>query len=148
MKLKLAWMVLLIPLIAHSPHPPPVIPMRWVDQNSQNCLAQNLFWEARGEPLEGQVLVVWTVLNRSKMSGSSVCKEVYRPHQYSWTTRGVIDGHYPKQLKLVQQMISNQLGVSKNTDVTHYHNKNITPYWAKDLDYTTTVGNHHFYKIP
>ena len=30
--------------------------------------------------------------------------------------------------------------------VTHYHTKDITPYWVKDFEYASTVGKHIFYR--
>lgn len=52
------------------------------------CLSLTVFYEARGEPFDGKVAVAHVVINRSKSSGSGVCREVFKRGQFSWT-RGV-----------------------------------------------------------
>jgi hypothetical protein len=48
------------------------------------CLASNIFHEARGEPLESQIIVGLITVARVRDSGTSVCREVYRWNQFSW----------------------------------------------------------------
>lgn len=51
------------------------------------CLAANLYFEARGEPLKGQLAVAKVTLNRvkSKQYPDSICAVVFQKHQFSWT---------------------------------------------------------------
>lgn len=42
------------------------------------CLALNVYFEARGEPIIGQYAVAHVTLNRVKENNSTVCKEVYK----------------------------------------------------------------------
>ena len=49
------------------------------------CLARNIFFEARGEGSYGRLAVGAVTLNRVEKSGQSVCYEVYKPHQFTWT---------------------------------------------------------------
>lgn len=49
------------------------------------CLALNVYFEARGEPEAGKYAVAHVTLNRVRQKRSSVCKEVFRPRQFSWT---------------------------------------------------------------
>lgn len=49
------------------------------------CLALNIYHESRGEPSAGQYAVAHVTLNRAHKNNTSICKEVYRKHQFSWT---------------------------------------------------------------
>jgi spore germination cell wall hydrolase CwlJ-like protein len=50
------------------------------------CLAQVLYYEARSESVEGQLLVAEVVLNRtvSEEFSNSTCGVVYQEGQFSW----------------------------------------------------------------
>jgi len=52
------------------------------------CLAQALYYEARSEPLDGQLLVAEVVLNRVKHEDfpDTVCEVIYDADQFSWSS--------------------------------------------------------------
>lgn len=54
-----------------------------------NCLAQNIYHEARGEPTSGQLAVAFVTLNRTEDDRfpDSICGVVYQKGQFSWTER-------------------------------------------------------------
>lgn len=49
------------------------------------CLALNVHFEARGEPIEGQIAVAHVTINRAKENKTDICHEVYKKGQFSWT---------------------------------------------------------------
>lgn len=49
------------------------------------CLALNIHFEARGEPIEGQLAVAHVTINRAKENKTSICHEVFKKGQFSWT---------------------------------------------------------------
>ena len=51
-----------------------------------DCLAQAIYHEARGEPVETQIAVGNTILNRVEAMGfpDTVCGVVHQPGQFSW----------------------------------------------------------------
>jgi len=51
------------------------------------CLALNIFYEARGESYFGQLAVAHVTLNRVKENNTTICKEVFKPKQFSWTEK-------------------------------------------------------------
>lgn len=53
------------------------------------CLALNIFYEARSEPIQSQVAVAAITMNRvnDKEHPSSICKVVYEPSAFSWTQK-------------------------------------------------------------
>jgi len=62
-------------------------------EDELNCLALNIYHEARGEPLAGQFAVAYVTMNRvvSARYPSSVCSVVWQHRQFSWTQDGKSD---------------------------------------------------------
>lgn len=52
-----------------------------------DCLAKNIYHEARGESEKGWQAVAWATLNRTQDGRfpSTICKVVYQPYQFAWT---------------------------------------------------------------
>ncbi|WP_299750875.1 cell wall hydrolase [uncultured Boseongicola sp.] len=125
-----------------------------------SCLAEALYFEARGETLKGIVGVSEVILNRVDDSRypSSVCAVVnqgtgerYRC-QFTYTCDGrpeIISETkaYQKVGKIARFMID---GASRELTegATHYHTKSVNPRWARVFPRTTTIGFHHFYREP
>ena len=110
------------------------------------CLALNSYHEARGEPVEGQVAVNLVVLNRVKRNGSSICKEVFRPSQFSWT-RNPPKVKKKDVLLRLKHIARASLHIKDYTNgATHYHAKYVYPEWASHMVYVGQWGNHLFYK--
>lgn len=118
--------------------------------NATVCLAQALFFEARGEPAEGLQAVAATVFNRVEHAdyASSICGVVYQPYQYSWTLIRENWARRPptKFIRLAKEFIQNRAKLQDQYPVTHYHHANIHPTWANTLEYITTIGQHKFYR--
>lgn len=117
--------------------------LTWLEANELKCLVDNIYYEARGEPLEGQIAVARVVLNRVGVWAPTVCKVVYQPHQFSWTSN---------KIKLLQDRTAYEVAwraawMSRNYSLTatHYHSLKVSPKWAKSLTKPTTIGNHVFY---
>lgn len=49
------------------------------------CLALNIYFESRGEPEIGQIAVAHVTNNRAIKNNSSICTEVFKKGQFSWT---------------------------------------------------------------
>lgn len=49
------------------------------------CLALNIHFEARGEPIEGQLAVAHVTINRAQNNHTHICHEVFKKGQFSWT---------------------------------------------------------------
>jgi len=62
------------------------------DSSEVTCLAENVYYEARGEGATGMVAVAAVALNRAMATGRSVCSVVYERSgagcQFSWTCNG------------------------------------------------------------
>lgn len=121
------------------------------------CLATALFFEARSEPLEGQIAVGEVIMNRveSDKWPDTICEVVNQHKQFSYTHDGksdnpdVYDKHADKEsweaLKvLAQDIYDNKWDTGLTAD--HYHAKYVKPAWASRFDKVLVVGTHIFYK--
>jgi len=122
-----------------------------VDVAQQECLAMNVYHEARGEAVEGQIAVAHVTLNRVKADywPDTICEVVYQEYQFSWTH--LIKDPTPKDKKAWDQalviardvMIGNTVDPSEGA--TFYHASYVNPDWAKQMVISKVIGVHVFY---
>lgn len=123
------------------------------------CLALNAYHEARGEPFDGQVAVGQVALRRAGHDPARVCREIYRPNQFSWTAtrpRGSALPHRadPAWLRAKQAARVALLWAmgaplpDYSGGATHYHAAHVRPHWAKSMDQVAVIGDHLFYATP
>lgn len=135
----LVTLLFLLPSLAQTP-PALKIP----SLNQLNCLVRNTYYEARGEPEEGQIAVAQVVLNRvdHKSYPKTICGVVYQRKQFSWTA-------HKQKAKIGWQEWQKSLDASVKAynlpriQATHYHNLTVYPQWG--LRWTKTIKNHVFY---
>lgn len=122
------------------------------------CLAEALYFEARGETINGIFGVAEVILNRvdDVRYPSSVCGvitqgtgERYRC-QFTYTCDGrpeTITEQRAYELvgKVARIMLDGQER-SLTGGATHYHTKSVSPKWSRVFPRTTTIGYHHFYR--
>jgi N-acetylmuramoyl-L-alanine amidase len=124
-----------------------------VDPKQHECMALNIYHEARGERWEGQIAVAHVTMNRVSNSEwpGTICEVVYQPKQFSWTH--MIKDHTPKEKKAwaQAQVIARDVMIGNTEDPTHgaefYHANYVNPYWADDYILTKVIGNHLFYSL-
>ena len=123
-----------------------------------NCLAQAIYFEARGEIRKGRVAVAETILNRVGLDRypDTICgvvqqgMEVRHRCQFSYNCDGVAEvitevQTYIEIRQLAEQMLSGNN--PKITDgATHFHAINVRPYWASVYEKTAAIGGHLFYR--
>jgi N-acetylmuramoyl-L-alanine amidase len=115
-----------------------------------DCLARNIYHEARGEPLEGQLAVAQVTLNRvqSGVFHNTVCGVVYAHRQFSWTldkTKRVRDAKAWRAAQDISRAV-----LTKSIDLpefraTYFHTRQVKPRWAKSKTRVAVIGNHIFY---
>jgi len=125
------------------------------------CLAQAVYFEARGEPFEGQLAVANVVLNRVKNPRypADVCGVIFQGEskrhrcQFSFACDGkpdrpakTNDTAWRRAVDLARLM--NAGSMRDLTDQsTHYHATSVSPTWAKRLKKTVRIGRHQFYRV-
>ncbi|MBL4750808.1 MAG: cell wall hydrolase [Amylibacter sp.] len=124
------------------------------------CLSEALYFEARGENLQGQFAVAEVILNRrdSKKFPSSVCGVVTQGTksgkkyacQFSYKCDGRAEvfsegGAYIQVGKVARIMLD---GKARNLTkgATFYHTGAVRPRWSRKFERTAKVGNHYFYR--
>jgi len=126
-----------------------------------NCLALNIYFEARSEPLDGKLAVGFVVLNRvaDKRFPSKICDVVKqggesRLHkcQFSWWCDGRSDKpHNPqawKESRVVARLVYWGYAEDPTGGALWYHADYVRPIWRHDLVPGPVIGRHQFYLPP
>lgn len=136
---------ILLSLVALTAHAKPLI------DHPLHCLVVNIYHEARGEPLKGQIAVANVVMNRvaSKHYPDTVCAVVFQRKQFSWTlspskVKALVPFDFQIYTVAAQALAGTLVDYSGGS--THFHTTAINPYWASSKTYVTTIGNHRFYR--
>jgi spore germination cell wall hydrolase CwlJ-like protein len=121
------------------------------------CLTEALYFEARGESLEGQIAVAEVILNRvdSPLYPRSVCGVVKQRGgggcQFSYVCQGKGKMRETAAADLAGRIARAMLDGAPRllTDgATHFHTRGVRPGWSKRFAHTTTIGAHAFYRQP
>ncbi len=122
------------------------------------CLAEAIYFEARGEPLAGQIAVAEVVLNRADDPAfpKTVCGVTRqgvgsgRACQFSYACDGHPDvmrssAARDRAEKLATLMLSGHARtVTKGA--TYFHAVRVRPDWAGRMTQTARIGHHSFYR--
>lgn len=117
------------------------------------CLATAVYFEARGESLQGQLAVANVVLNRARSDRypPSWCDVVKQPWQFSFVRNGrfpPIDygSHSWATAQAIARIASMNLAAEVEPDVLWYHADYVAPSWGKRLQRVSKIGAHIFYR--
>jgi len=115
------------------------------------CLAGAIYFEARGESLEGQLAVGRVVVNRSKSGRfpTSYCGVVYQPSQFSFVRGGsmpaVRTGSQDWREAIAIAKIADEGSWSSEVNnALFFHAARVSPSWR--LTRLARVDNHIFYR--
>lgn len=115
-----------------------------------DCLAKNIYHEARGEPIEGQIAVAQVTINRVK-SGEfqpSICSAVYAEKQFSWTqdkTKKIKDRKaWEASVHIATAVLTNSIRLP-DFRALYFHTRQIKPRWSRAKRVVASIGNHIFY---
>ena len=121
------------------------------------CLAQALYFEARGESIQGQFAVAEVILNRmdSKNFPNSICGVVNQGSskrhrcQFSYMCDGQYEVVREKKAFEISGKIARIMmrGAPRNltNGATFYHSQNVLPRWSLRFHKTASIGLHEFY---
>ena len=128
-----------------------------------SCLARNVFYEANGEPMEGQMAVAQVTVNRARsgMFPKDLCAVVAQTSyaddktkvcQFSWMCDSkfdknrVISSNNPSYIAARRVYLENQRVESLDNKVLYFHRYDvkIDPTWPHHV--VEQIGNHVFYK--
>ena len=141
------------------------------DDGSVECLALNMYHEARGQGTAGLLGVTAVVFNRvkDKRFPNTICEVIEQgPTRESWKKNGEFypirhrcqfswfcDGRsdipkeievYSKFLRIARAMIDKNIPFIDITEgALWYHADTVNPYWSEQLKRTVTIDTHLFY---
>jgi spore germination cell wall hydrolase CwlJ-like protein len=130
------------------------------ERRNLTCLARNVHFEARGEPVAGQLAVAHVTMNR-KASGrfpNSVCDVVHQQNwdplrrryvgAFSWTELDSLPAptaaEWEQAWKIAEAVYYGR-ELSNVEGALFYHATHIRPEWAKFKRPITRIGKHVFY---
>lgn len=116
------------------------------------CLALNIYHEARGESIAGQIAVAEVTINRMNHTyfPDTVCGVVWEPNQFSWTHDGISDQAYETEAYTIALNIAETVYYGQEDEFTggalFYHADYITaPNWTEYMEVSSVIGKHIFY---
>ncbi|HEV3009564.1 MAG TPA: cell wall hydrolase [Burkholderiales bacterium] len=128
---------------------------------SLECLARNVYYEARGESSAGQYAVAEVTMNRraSPRYPKTVCEVVYQKNwdplrkrhvgAFSWTEFDVLDeptGVAWQRAVHVAEDVYYQRRPAALRGVLHFHATYVQPEWSKERQVVARIGRHVFYR--
>jgi hypothetical protein len=116
------------------------------------CLAKAVYFEARGETLEGQLAVAEVVLNRAHSGrfASSICGVVTQPAQFSFIRAGKFPAVNEssdcwKKALAIADAAEKHIATSLASNVLWYHATYVAPAWGRQKTRAAQIGTHIFY---
>lgn len=131
------------------------------DRRQLACLARNIYYEARGEPLAGQYAVAEVTMNRvgAETYPDTVCGVVHQktwdPQRrrwvaaFSWTAMGPWPdprGGEWRRARTVAEDVYYGRHTPRLGGATFYHAHYVRPGWSRQRPRVAQIGKHHFYQ--
>lgn len=120
------------------------------DEESE-CLARAVYWESKGEPLEGQLAVARVIINRARSGrfASTLCGVVRQRSQFSFVHGGNIPAppqgarDWQTAVAIARIAQANLAGCAAS-EALFFHARYVHPAWH--LTRIAALGNHIFYR--
>ncbi|WP_421853298.1 cell wall hydrolase [Oricola sp.] len=150
-----------IPPVSRKDHPwarDPLPAVVFTDKE-QKCLAEGIYFEARGERVKGQAAVAQVILNRVRNPHfpDTICGVVYQNDhwrnrcQFSFACDGIRDRigskrHWKIAKDVSMAVTAGKIWLDEVGSSTHYHAVYVRPRWARSMQRKTRIGLHIFYR--
>ena len=126
---------------------------------AEKCLANVVYFEARGESVRGQIAVAQVVMNRvfSPFYPNDVCGVVYQNAnrhlacQFTFACDGIPDvvtepDAWARAQRIAHDMLGGKLWMPEVAKATHYHAYWVHPDWVNEMKKIYKLGVHAFYR--
>ncbi len=126
---------------------------------AEKCLANAVYFEARGEPVRGQIAVAQVVMNRvfSGFYPDNVCGVVYQnAHrhlacQFTFACSGLSGAinepdAWERAKRIAKETLDGKLWLPEVGKATHYHAYWVHPSWVHEMHKLYKLGVHTFYR--
>lgn len=134
------------------------VPVRPGDDVQLECLALNVYFEARSESLEGQLAIAHTTLNRvdDDRFPNTICGvvrqggETESTCQFAWWCDGKSDrarerDAWRQSLAVARRAVRNRFA-DPTDGALYFHHVAVRPAWARQRELTARIGRHLFYR--
>jgi len=119
------------------------------DANEQlRCLATAVYFESRGEPLEGQLAVAQAILNRAESGryAPTVCGVISQPGQFSYDrSRSPRSGRDWDTAEAIAKIAMDDMWHDVAPNAMSFHATYVKPNWAGKTK-VAQIGRHVFYR--
>jgi spore germination cell wall hydrolase CwlJ-like protein len=151
--------------VFQAPPPPPPTPAELLGlvgkerAKAERCLANAVYFEARGEPLRGQIAVAQVVLNRvfSPYYPNDICSVVYQNAdrhlacQFTFACDGKSKAINDRRAwwraqRVARLMLDGKVWLAAVAKSTHYHANYVSPAWTSEMRKMYRYGVHLFYR--
>jgi spore germination cell wall hydrolase CwlJ-like protein len=135
------------------------LPASVFSEEEQACLANGIYFEARGEDLKGQAAVAQVILNRVRNPTypKTICGVVYQNDswknrcQFSFACDGKKDrvrnpSNYRIAKEIAMAVTAGKIFIPEVGSSTHYHATYVRPRWARTMEKMKKIGLHIFYR--
>jgi hypothetical protein len=125
----------------------------------EKCLADAIYFEARGEAPRGQIAVAQVVMNRvfSGYYPNSVCGVVYQNShrhlacQFTFACDGIPDrisepAAWERAKHIARDTLDGKFWLNDVGKATHYHAYWVHPWWVHEMHRLDRIGVHTFYR--
>ncbi|MDP4992648.1 MAG: cell wall hydrolase [Marivita lacus] len=123
------------------------------------CLAEALYFEARGETIQGQFAVAEVIMNRVKSGRfpDDICSVINQGTgkkyqcQFTYTCDGIPERIREPQAwdrvgKVARAILDGRAPMNLTNGATHYHTTAVRPRWSRSYTQTASYGVHVFYR--
>ncbi len=114
----------------------------------EHCLAVAVYYEARGEPLGGQVAVAQVIVNRARSGrfASTLCGVIRQPGQFSFIGRSFNPpaNAYWRRASAVASAVLSGGSSGPVSRAMYFHASYVAPGWNRER--LATIGHHVFYR--
>lgn len=136
------------------------IPASARSASETRCMAEAIYFEARSEPIRGQLAVAQVVINRLKNPAypGTVCGVVYQNQhmrnacQFSFACDGYREiitdrSSWATAQELAREVLAGEaIWLEEVGSATHYHATYVRPAWAGQMERKAQIGLHIFYR--
>ncbi|OJV00293.1 MAG: cell wall hydrolase [Shinella sp. 65-6] len=150
-----------IPEIAPDDHAwaATALPAEVFSAKEQKCLAEGIYFEARGEEVKGQAAVAQVILNRVRNPAypKTICGVVYQNQnwrgrcQFSFACDRIPDlilspWNWKTAKEIAMAVTAGKIWIDDVGSATHYHATYVNPPWGRSMKRVAKIGKHIFYR--
>lgn len=135
------------------------LPAEVFSAKEQKCLAEGIYFEARGEEVKGQAAVAQVILNRVRNPAypKTICGVVYQNEnwrgrcQFSFACDRIPDlilspWNWKTAKEVAMAVTAGKIWLDDVGSATHYHATYVNPPWGRTMKRVAKIGKHIFYR--